>query len=138
MPTGTPATALLDLLKQLQELSTKAKMEAHRDSAAAKALEMMQPAIHHIRGVLLRGADVYQPEDLAAKLAAANRDEDVGRNLAVVLGSGGSRSMPGQCFQDSDEVMTHCQEEKPCMSTGGLRQSLKGIMMSSGEAMDCI
>jgi hypothetical protein len=43
-------------------------------------------AVQHLRSVLLRGVDIYQPEDLAAKLTSSTADEDVGNNLAKLLG----------------------------------------------------
>jgi hypothetical protein len=48
------------------------------------------------QGVLLRGADVYQPEGLAAKLMDASTllgDADVGANLAALLASDAGRRM---------------------------------------------
>jgi hypothetical protein len=42
--------------------------------------------VQHLRSVLLRGVDIYQPEDLAAKLTSSTLDTDVGNNLAELLG----------------------------------------------------
>jgi hypothetical protein len=56
---GTPASKLLALLDQL--------LDRHGDDERKDELLRLQ-------SLLLRGKDVYQPEDLAAKLAASNID----------------------------------------------------------------
>jgi hypothetical protein len=72
MDTNTPAQVLLDLLGST--------LDASRPAPPASQLL-------RLREVLLRGVDVYQPEDLADKLVAASaaETEDVRRNLAVML-----------------------------------------------------
>jgi hypothetical protein len=44
---------------------------------AAGGSKPTRTELQHIRSVLLRGKDVYQPEDLAAKLAASAADVSV-------------------------------------------------------------
>jgi hypothetical protein len=77
----TPAHTLIELINELID-GSKQTVRSHEE-------------LQHMRSVLLRGIDVYQPDDLACKLAAASMETDVGESLANLLGP---RSNASNCL----------------------------------------
>jgi hypothetical protein len=69
---GTPAQALLELVSEL--------IVGNRQTVVP------YDELQRLQSVLLRGVDVYQPEDLACKIAATSIEADVGESLAILLG----------------------------------------------------
>jgi hypothetical protein len=70
---------------------------------AGKAHLVVRKDLRFLQGIILRGMDVYQPVDLAGRLATSTADADVGRNLAVTLGTVDTRKS-GRSMQSEFEV----------------------------------